>query len=199
MFTIKTDSASFPFDISYDMIFDDNKSITKAAKLVYEYNSAIFELKVLTPARQRAEKLQEISKKLGPSQFRIDADLARDLKCLCKISTKRIGVPIDGVAVLPIDGRFDQPLALVEAIPWRHQNVGGGQSPVFKKSLKLSMDLTTAHLKGFSSVGKKAYDEFCLIPTFQLCHMARFYYITTAITLQKGNVICIQTPLEVEK
>ncbi|CAK7909817.1 hypothetical protein CAAN1_13S01926 [[Candida] anglica] len=197
--TIKSEIGSIPIEFNHDMLFDNNQSMEKTHKSAYEYETDFFEDHVIKPLKEKTKKLQSISQQLGPGVFRMDLNLVEDLKTLCKLKTKHMNLVIDQVKLKSINNNKEIPSS---EIPWEVKyKPSNAESPTtYKKSFTVSIDLTSGRLKSGETMSKlKAYDNYNLIPDFQMCQMTRFYYIKVLIALQKGETIVVNVPLEVKK
>ncbi|CAK7894014.1 hypothetical protein CAAN1_02S02234 [[Candida] anglica] len=197
-FTIRSNGGSIPIEFNHDMLFQNNSQYVNKSKIQYEADC--FDNNIMQPMKTRAEKLKKLSLALGSDVFRMDANLAEDLKNMCKLHTKYIKFNIDGVKV-----KFDQHgpgiTTSLKQVPWEaNKGSEGDPSPSFTKKFTVSLDLSTIRMMSEKKVSNsKAYDNFNLVPDFQMCQMSRFYYLKLTIAFQKGEEIIVSVPLEVQK
>ena len=193
--TIKSDEFPLPFEINHDMLFENNKLYTKTHKLAYEYDTDYFDEMVIRPTKRKVVRLKNLAKELGPDVFRMEAKLASDIKSICNLKTKRIIMCVDHVTCDNGDS-----LDLVCKQPWVIEEKAKNVTPTtYTKKLNLDIDLSKARMKTTDKQHGAAYDHFCLVPSFQMCYMARVYYLKIIVTLLKGEVLLMHVPVEVTK
>ncbi|CAH2353338.1 hypothetical protein CLIB1423_10S02718 [[Candida] railenensis] len=193
--TIKSDEFPLPFEINHDMLFENNKLYTKTHKSAYEYDTDYFDQMVVKPTKRKVSRLKTLAKELGPDVFRMEAKLASDIKSICNLKTKRIIMTIEQVTCdngASLDSVCKQPWAIEE----KAKNI---TPTTYTKRLNLDIDLSQAKMKTGDSQHGHPYDNFCLIPSFQMCYMARVYYLKIVITLSKGESLLVHIPVEVTK
>lgn len=199
--TIKSDHGPIPVEINNDMLFKDTTQFDKPSRLVFEYNTDYLESNVVGQIREKFVKIHVLASKLGPEGFRMDSQLVEDVKVLCNLETKNNTMTVGGVKIKMTDSK-DKVIALNKAselskVSWSLK--GGAPTTTYIKKFSLQIDLSTSKLKIPDKQVGKSFDNFCLVPNFQMCQMARFYYIRVSITLLKNEVILVNIPIEVVK
>lgn len=181
--TVKSDKKPIPIEFNHDMFFETNTVLDKPFNLMYNYILNPFESNIVKPFKKKISKLQQLSRKLGNS-FRMDAKLVSDAKSMCSLESKNIILVVDSVEAS--DASAHHKIEAVSDIPWILKNESA--KPItYKKSIVLNLDLTTSRVKSDPMTNRKSYDNYCLVPSFQLCNMLRYYYLRVVITLQKGK------------
>ena len=192
--TIKSDEFPLPFEINHDMLFENSKVYTKTHKLANEYDTDYFDEMVLKPTKRKVGRLKKLAKELGPDLLRMDAKLVSDIKSICDVKNKKIIMCIDQVT-----GDNGDSLDLICKQPWVIEEKAKNITPItYSKKLNLDIDLSNARMKTSDSRGY-AYDNFCLVPSFQMCYMARVYYLKIVVTLLKGEALLVHVPVEITK
>ncbi|CAK7909827.1 hypothetical protein CAAN1_13S01970 [[Candida] anglica] len=193
--TIKSNGECIPVEFNHGMIF--NNSHQQFKKLIFETN--YFEETVVKPMLQKAKEVQNLSSKLGSQLFRMDANLSRDLKNICRLKTKNMNLAVEDVKIRDNNSTAS---TSKNSASWiiKDKQTNSDAPTTYKMDLTAVCDLTTARVKSAESpVNTKAYDNFNLVPDFQMCQMARFYYLKIFITLSKGEIILLNVPVEVQK
>lgn len=196
VFTTKAERYSLPIEINHDMLFEGNKQLSKVHKLVYDYGSEHFDNLIIKPLRLKLNRLRKLANLIGKQNFRIDAQLACDIQQLGSMQTKYIILVVDDLKL------SDQNCTAPEHTGWDLREDGDAKAatpPTYKRRYNLTANLGTLRLKTDSSQTGAAYDNFCLVPSFQLCNIARLYYLKVALTLRKGEVVLLHVPIEIEK
>lgn len=196
VFTTKAERHALPIEINHDMLFEGNKQLNKVHKLVYDYGSEYFDNLIIKPLRLKLNRLRKLSSLIGKQNFRIDGQLACDIQQLGSMQTKYIIMVVDDLKL------SDQNCRESEYTGWKLRDGGDTKAatpPTYKRRYNLTANLGTLRLKTDSFRTGAAYDNFCLVPSFQLCNIARLYYLKVALTLRKGEVVLLHVPVEIEK
>lgn len=126
----------------------------------------------------------------------MEAQLIDDVNTILNLETKINTMTVNGVLANGIKKPVNE---TISKIPWAKYMKDSLYPQAYTKSFNLQIDLRNSKLKIPDQQMEMAYDNFCLVPNFQFCNIARFYYVRVSITLQKNEVIVVNIPIEVEK
>lgn len=199
--TVRSKKHFIPLEFNHEMCFQDHTVEDVSTKKILE-ESPNFDTIVIKPFHDYFHKLVSIMKKIGLDNdaFKVETLLFKDIKSMAMLQTKYINLTVPDVKVASISSSsagFHKNLA---TIPWQES-----QSPVnpnykfFTKQVQLHIDLESCCLKGSNVAGSKsAFDTICLVPDFQSCFLARFYYMRISVKHKNGISQVVHVPVSIE-
>ncbi|KAL7663120.1 Bul1 N-terminal domain-containing protein [[Candida] zeylanoides] len=188
--TVRAGDGAIPIEITTDSLFETIK-IEKTFRSALQYSSDHVDEVIVQPVRKKYRQLLRMAHQLGPETLQIDAPLARDVEALCSLESKNNTMIVKDIKVC--DGKDGvAPATVLSQLPWSRE------SDVLVKDFALKVNLATAELKSPQAQAGKAYDNFCLVPSFQNCYMLRYYYVRVSLTLQNNEVLVVNVPFEVK-
>lgn len=157
-----------------------------------------FEYLTIKKFQKYAHDLTKILKEIGPGRLDIDKDMIHDIKALANLKCKSDILKVEKPA-------FSQPhskntTSLLNNIPWEtkiiESTTAGGaieKQTQFYKKFDLHLDLANTIMPGTGS------KDFCLVPDFQHCMVARLYYLRIELKCPNGDKIPIKVPLVLQR
>ncbi|KAK6201686.1 ubiquitination pathway protein [Scheffersomyces amazonensis] len=180
--TIKSKHLPIPLVFHSDMLFNNKMN-----------ESDNFDLISLRKFQKYAIELSKLLKIHG-EDLQIEKDLVYDLKSLANLATKYDTLKLKSVTYSLPDSPINH--NSFSSIPWQHENMASTSSEshfrLFKK-FNLKIDIADALLPG------SATNEFCLIPDFQFCSMARIYYFKITLRNSSGEKLCMKVPMVLQR
>lgn len=185
--TIKSKALPIPVMFHPEMLFENrNKGLDN------------FDLVTIKKFQKYAMELTKLLKELGPEALEIDKDLIHDVKCLANLATKYDHLKIQNSTVQPASS--DTAYSLLSQIPWELETitstsatgVSEDQIRYFKKFF-LNVDIKDATLNHTTS------PEFCLVPNFQSCLLARLYYLKINLKCPNGEKLPLRVPILLQR
>lgn len=149
----------------------------------------------LVDVQQHARKLTQDLKRAqstNSAQFSIDKELISDVWGLSELEIKEH----DLFLKLPL-------VKHINSLEWLAASSGqvtpSPGSAEFHKVVKIPIDLTQAQLTPLAvPTNVPSYDRFCLIPSFQLCFVGRYYYLAVVFVVG-GESFEVRVPVVVNK
>lgn len=188
--TVRASDGEIPIEIDIASLFETT-NIGKTFRLALQYNSDHLDEFIVQPVRKRYRQLLRMALQLGSEALHIDTSLAKDVEALCSLESKNNTMVVKDFKVC--NGKDEvAPATVVSQLPWLRE------SDVLAKDFALEVNLATAELKSPQVQTGKAYDNFCLVPSFQNCHILRYYYVRVSLTLQNNEVLVVNVPFEVK-
>lgn len=178
--TIKTRSLPIPVVFHPDMLFRNEG-----------HESDSFEHITVKKCQKYAVKLSQFMREHGSEALGIEKDLILDIKSLANLSSKYHVLKANKFHFMNGDDRFDS----LSSIQFKLSPQDSGQTK-YTKSCVLKIDMNLIRLLGS---GTTAHDEFCLVPDFQSCFLARLYYFKIHIKLSNGEKVSIKVPTIIQK
>lgn len=185
--TIKSKDLPIPLSLHHDMLFE-NKS----------RGSDNFDSLTIKAFQKYAMELSKLLKDVGRENLDIDKNLIRDVKCLANLSTKYDHFKVQNPKISPTSS--SQEFSLLSSIPWdtetlnTQSSTGRAEEQVkFTKRFDVVVDIANAVLNPSGS------KDFCLVPDFQYCYMARLYYLKVKLKCPNGERLAIKVPLILQK
>lgn len=178
--TIKSKSLPIPVVIHPDMLFDYKGKGTEN-----------FDLLTIKRFQNYAHDLSKLLKEHGPEKLNIDKQLVKDIKSLANLSTRydhlKIQHPTIQVAGVDVEGNS------IASISWESKEKGqNGKSVEYFKKFDITIDMKNVVQPSNHST------EFCLIPEFQSCTLARIYYIKLKFKCPNGEKVYLRVPLLIQ-
>lgn len=179
--TIKSKRLSIPLVIHSDMLFENKNS-----------QSDTFDMLIIRKFQKLSLELAKLLRDVGQSRLGIDKQLIRDMKCLSNLSSKYTALKCKQVSIKANDGSEHDNLS---SISWQKEKLSREQIK-FSQNLEITLDLANLlHRPAPNTAG----GEFCLIPDFQTCLMARLYYIHLDFKLSNTDKIALKIPLTIQR
>ncbi|KAG2731983.1 hypothetical protein G9P44_004400 [Scheffersomyces stipitis] len=184
--TVKSKKLPIPLVIHPEMMFENKgKSVDN------------FDTVTLRTYQKYALELSKLIKDVGVESLNLEKQMLRDLKCMANLSTKYDHFKIDKMKLQ--SDVSSTPVQLLSSIPWEQEAVAGAGSTAphdevkFTKKFNINIDLSSAiHLPSMSS-------DFCLVPDFQTCYVARLYYLNIGLRTPNGEKFHVKVPLILQR
>ncbi|CAI5758579.1 unnamed protein product [Candida verbasci] len=192
--TIKSKKHSIPVAIHPEMLFD-NKS--KAASSTHQNNLNLthdnFDYITIKRFQKYAAELSKILKQVDPELLDLDKDFVKDIKCLASLSTNFVHMRVKHVHLESSTSLKKHDT--ITSIPWEKNVLENNDDDAvrYDKKLILLIDLNSAMLKPVNST------DFCLVPEFQSCLLARVYYLKIDFKLSNLEKISLRVPVVLQK
>lgn len=201
--TVRSKKHFIPVEFNHEMCFPDYVVDDPADKHAHDHYDN-FDSLVVRPFADYYHQLVTLMKKIGFDNegFKVETQLFRDIKSLAMLQTKSVNLVVPDVQVCGGDSATSAGSHRnIQAVPWTQTRSTDGSHHVFTKQMTLLVNINSAYLKGTSepSKGKSAFDYFCLVPDFQVCLMARFYYIRVTVRHANGASQVVNVPLQVRR
>lgn len=194
-------------NISVEIVALTVKSKNLPIPLVFHHGMAFqnknkpadnFDNHTIKTFQKYAHELSKIIKETDAESLDIDRDLLRDVKCLSNLTAKYDNFKVSNIKINKRDGTERH--SLLSSVPWetehmRTENSSGSREEQVKYSKKFDIVLDTTSTI-FSHVHS---NEFCLIPDFQFCYLARLYYFKINVKCPNGEKLSVCLPLNIQK
>ncbi|GEQ71826.1 hypothetical protein JCM33374_g5512 [Metschnikowia sp. JCM 33374] len=191
VFTVKAGKHPIPIELTHDHLFRN-----QSCKLVDFKSLDNFENIVKNPMKQYASELYSNIKQLGSDRFQVEKSLLEDVSALASLESKANSLNLRESKVVEKDGHS---INLEKPISINMDNKDG----VFSKEFSLVIDASKAQKRDTKShklpPGYLSVDEFCLVPSFQSCNIARMYYIRTLVGFSTGDTVELKLPVTIAK
>lgn len=182
--TIKSKNAPIPVVIHPDMLFDYKGKGTEN-----------FDIITVKRFQSYALELTKLVKEHGGEALDIDKQLMKDVKCLANLHTKYDHLKINHLSIQK-DGKEVEG-NLISSIPWGTSDTKTtGNRPAkaleYSKNFDIEFDMT--------NISQSTHNpkDFCLIPEFQSCTLARIYYVRLKFKSPSGEKIYLRVPLLIQ-
>lgn len=189
--TMRSGKEPIPLEFTYDHLFKNTSTKIKDFKLTDN-----FETIVKGPMLAKSKELIETARKVGVSRLQLERSLLRDVCALASIDVKTNNLLLRGSKIIDSAGKEH------EAEKFASMSLGS-KSEGYSKKLTLVMDATKAQKKGGDLrqilTDYNSFDEFCLVPSFQHCKLARMYYLRLFIGFSTLDVIELKLPVTIAK
>lgn len=185
--TIKSKSLPIPVVFHPEMLFENkNKGLDN------------FDLVTIKKFQKYAVELTKLLKEVGPEALEIDRDLIHDVKCLANLASKYDHLKIQNPTIQPVNS--DEEYSLLSQIPWELETItstsatGVSEDQIkYFKNIYLNVDISDAVLSNTTS------PEFCLVPDFQSCLLARLYYLKINLKCPNGEKLPLRVPILLQR
>lgn len=191
--TVKSDKYPIPVEFNHEMCFR-SKEVVKGPKQPVD----TFDTIIIHPNRKNLQKLTHHLKHLGSELFKVETKLYNDLKSLAFLNAKYQKLIINDLYFSGDDSAAGA--NLVQDMAWKQENSDSPDYDTFLKKFSVHLDLNNGQLKGPHNVTPgSVFDTLTLVPSFQLCNLARLYYIKVLVQLSSGEVLQVPAPLYIDK
>ncbi|KAM9906837.1 hypothetical protein OXX79_001317 [Metschnikowia pulcherrima] len=191
VFTMKAGNHPVPIELTHDHLFRN-----QSCKLVDLKSTDNFEYIVKRPMRRYASELYELVKELGCDQFKVEKSLLEDVCALAGVEEKTNNLILRESKLVDEKGTSR---SLESSWPIELESKNG----VFSKDFTVVVDANKAQKKTLKleqlPSEYSSADEFCLVPSFQNCNIARMYYLRLIIGFSTGEKTELKLPLTIAK
>ncbi|QBM87288.1 Bul1 C terminus [Metschnikowia aff. pulcherrima] len=191
VFTMKAGKFPVPIELTHDHLFRN-----QSCKLVDLKLTDNFEYIVKRPMRRYASELYELVKELGCDQFKVEKSLLEDVCALAGVEEKTNNLILRESKLVDEKGTSR---SLESSWPIELESKNG----VFSKDFTVVVDANKAQKKTLKleqlPSNYSSADEFCLVPSFQNCNIARMYYLRLIIGFSTGEKTELKLPLTIAK
>jgi hypothetical protein len=179
--TIRSKSLPIPVVIHPDMMFDNRGK-----------SSDNFDMITIKRFQTFAHDISKLMKLHGAEALEIDKQMVRDIKCLANLATKYDHLKFTTATIQPEDST-DQ-YQYISTVPWKtKQSEKNPLSVDYFKKFNVNIDLKDA----VQDINVPS--EYCLVPDFQTCLVARIYYLKLKFKCISGEKIYLRVPLVIQK
>lgn len=193
--TLKSTEYAIPLELDHSLLFKNVPSTTGGNPFVDSDN---FTHLVKKPLQKISNEFYCLFKALGTDIFRVDKSLMDDLMSFCKVEEKYMNLKVEDAKIV---SSADKSISLKElnAAKWEPCASSGD----LQKHFSLSLNLASARMKTINGMSAspayRFYNDFTLVPSFQSCHVARFYYLKVMVVLGNGEVVRLKVPVVIGK
>ncbi|KAG7664246.1 uncharacterized protein J8A68_002215 [[Candida] subhashii] len=180
--TIKSKRIPIPLVIHSEMLFENKNT-----------NGDNFDVLIIRKFQKLSLELAKLLRDLGQSRLGVDKQLIRDMKCLSNLSSKYTNLKCKQISI--DDGNGTDTHKNLASIGWIKEKVSHDQIK-FSKKINVDLDLSDLSIKPAPNT---TLGEFCLIPDFQTCLMARVYYLNLDFKLNNMEKIALKVPLIIQR
>lgn len=193
--SVRSKKHFIPVEFNHEMCFRDYVVDDPAKQPAELYEN--FDSIVIQPFNEYYHHIVGLMKRIGfdNESFKVETQLFRDIKSLAMLQTKSVNLVVPDVVISDESGVHKS----VSSVPWQPAQSVNSKYNLFTKKMELTVNFASSYLKGTSepSKGKTAFDYFCLIPDFQSCLMARFYYVRIMVKHANGTTQLVNVPVTV--
>lgn len=183
--TVRLKRHPFPFEIVHDMCFHSEEVDTKRRE------ADTFDDIVIKPFTEYSQQLSQLIKSVGNDTFRLESQVYRDVKLVATATSKTVTLLVRDLAVQVIQRSAS--LCGVHTAPQLIAWLDHGDYK--SKSFALRVDLGELYIKG----SDKQLEQITLVPSSQLCLVARVYYLRVVVKLTLGELPFVHVPVYIEK
>ena len=194
--TVTSRKHEIPLEFDPEMCFD--AEIVDDSGLRLTDDLATFESKTVRPFQVYYKTLVALMKRIGvtDSAFRVEKRLFKDIKSMASLNTKRVSLPLARVSVREnVDGTWVPCVDLLSMAYTAAPSPTCADHTAYTKQLEVEVDLHDCRLKSGNGVGGD--HALCLVPDFQLCFMARLYYLRLFVRYKHGVTQVLQVPVTI--
>lgn len=170
--TVRSNKYPIPVELSQKMKFDNSLMLKDE-----------FEKNVVEKFSKHLQELSKLIAKHGHHKLGLDHQLMMDIKCLANLHVKndclKIGADFTG-----------------EIPKWSNADEKGTYYNLFKVKLNFSGLNTKDHSK---QVPEHMRGSLCLIPSFESCIVARFYFALVELKLGNGDTLPMKVPIKIQR
>lgn len=201
LLTVRSKKHLIPIEFNHEMCFQDHLIGDMSSRKPIE-DAPNFDSIVIKPFLDYFHRLVAMMKTIGFNNdaFRVETLLFKDIKSMAMLQTKYINLAVPDVEVATVTESGGGVSKSLAAIPWEEsQSVANPNSKILTKNLKLRINLDTCHLKGTAApAGKSSFDVLTLVPNFQSCLLARFYYFRIIVKHKNGLSQVVHVPMNID-
>ena len=178
--TVRSNKFPIPVEFSQNMKFENTLLLKDD-----------FEKNVVHRFGKYLQELNGLISKHGLAQLDVDQQLLMDIKCLANLRVKsdriKIGAECTGGAP-----------------QWQNGSLKGAQNGSFRSHFRVELNLAALSGKDSSkaSPSKASLEDmrgsFCLVPSFESCHLVRFYYVCVELKLLNGDTFPLKIPIRIQ-
>lgn len=200
--TVRSKKHYIPVELNHEMCFKD--------QVVDDVNSKNpadgldnFDSIVIKPFHDYYHTLVSLMKKIGfdNEAYRVETLIFKDIKSMAMLQTKHINLEVPDVKFASVTENSAGILKDMTSIPWAvAKSSTNSNYHVHTRRMEVVVDLNSCHAKGTSEPGpgKSGFDALTLVPGFQTCLMARFYYVRISVKHRNGTVQAVHVPLSIQ-
>lgn len=170
--TVRSNKYPIPVELSQKMKFDNSLMLKDE-----------FEKNVVEKFGKHLQELSKLIAKHGHHKLGLDHQLMMDIKCLANLQVKN--------DCLKIGADF-----IGEVPKWSNADEKGTYYNLFKVKLNFSGLNTKDHSK---QVPEHMRGSLCLIPSFESCIVARFYFALVELKLGNGDTLPMKVPIKIQR
>lgn len=188
--TIKSKNIPIPVVIHPEMMFD-NKTKNNGS------SNDNFDILTIKRFQKYAVELLKILKEVGSEPIDIDRELVQDIKCLASLTTRYVHMKVKNVGITCNGTSYES----VSTVPWQKEVLNSTEpasgkkltTVKYNKNLMLSVNLGNAVMKPTNLA------DFCLVPDFQTCLLARLYYLKIDLKFHTSEKVSLRVPIVLQK
>ncbi|CAK7908790.1 hypothetical protein CAAN3_10S03312 [[Candida] anglica] len=194
VFTAKAKKHQIPVEFTHEHLFREQE--VEGSK---RHGGDNFDTIVVKRFQNYIQELTDLIRRVGADILLVETQLFKDLKSMAFLNAKYINLAVAGAVITSASDNSSGVHKNLSSVPWERQNseTVSSSHTVYSKKFEVTLDISKAHLR--STSGGHRSGEFCLVPDFQSCHMARMYYLKICVKLSNNQVMTVNAPLIVEK
>lgn len=194
--TIKSKNIPIPVVIHPEMMFD-NKTKNNGS------SNDNFDVLTIKRFQKYAVELLKILKEIGSEPIDIDRELVQDIKCLGSLTTRYIHMKVKNIGITSNGTSYES----VSTVPWQKEVLNSSDPPPSSSSssgkklttVKYNKKLTLSVNLGNAVMNPTNLADFCLVPDFQTCLLARMYYLKIDLRFHTSEKVSLRVPIVLQK
>lgn len=199
--SVRSKKHFIPVELNHEMCFRDHVVDDLETKKVPE-ELENFDSIVIKPFHDMYMRLVSLMKKIGfdDDAFRVETLFFKDIKSLAMLQTKYINLLIPALTIESSTKTSEGSHKTLSSVPWTaSHSTSNPNYKILTKNMNITVDLGSCRLKGGENgVNHYAFDSFCLVPEFQMCLLARFYYFKVAVKHKNGATQTVHVPVSIQ-
>lgn len=178
--TLKSKKHPIPLVIHPDMLFENKNKGT---------SPSLDNFDVLTIKRFQNYAVQVSKLMKDAPSLDIEPDMVRSIKGFAGLTSKYIHLKVQDVLFTSDGTKYNS----VNQAPWRKQVETKDFEEKYVKQLVITANM------GSLEVRPSRLTDFCLVPDFQNCMIARVYYLKIDVKMQSGEKLPLRVPIVLQR
>lgn len=178
--TLKSKKHPIPLVIHPDMLFENKNKGT---------SPSLDNFDVLTIKRFQNYAVQLSKLMKDAPNLDIEPEMVRSIKGFAGLTSKYIHLKVQDVLFTSDGTKYNS----VNQAPWRKQVETKDFEEKYVKQLVITADMGSLEIRPLRLT------DFCLVPDFQNCLIARVYYLKIDVRLQSGEKLSLRVPVVLQR
>lgn len=184
--TVKSKKHPIPIVIHPEMLFENKNKGTSPSQDNFD---------VLTIKRFQNYALQLSKLMKEVPGLEVDPDMIKSIKGLAGLTTKYVHLKVQNVTFTSRGNTYPS----VNLVSWEKQVVNSETTKEKFEDVKYVKQLVITADMGSLEVRPMRLTDFCLVPDFQHCLIARIYYLKIDVRLQNSEKISLRVPVILQR
>ncbi|CAD1810366.1 Bul1 N terminus family protein [Candida parapsilosis] len=184
--TVKSKKHPIPIVIHPEMLFENKTKGTSPSQDNFD---------VLTIKRFQNYALHLSKLMKEAPELEVEPEMIKSIKGLAGLTTKYVHLKVQNVGYESGGAAY----ASVNSIPWEKQVVNSESTTERFEDVKYVKQLIITANMGSLEVRPMRLVDFCLVPDFQNCLIARIYYLKIDVRLQNSEKISLRVPVILQR